>query len=130
MGRKFTTIDRNEREYIPKDWKDENDKPEQNALKFKFKPLSKRQLAEFSDNSSRMQVHSGTVILGTTSIDIEVFKVAINGWENFIVDDKEYKFKRVNGLVDEDAINILDLDIISEVSNHIIEVSKVPEQGK
>lgn len=130
MGRKFITIDRGERYYIPKDWKDENGKPEQNALKFKFKPLSKRQLAEFSDSSSRMQVHSGTIILGTTSIDIEIFKLAITDWENFIVDDKEYKFKRVNGLVDDDAINILDLDIISEVANHIIEVSKVPEQGK
>ena len=94
MGRKFTTVNRSEQEYVPKDWKNGEGKPELNALTFRFKPLNKRQLAEFSDNSSRMQVQSSTVILGTSSIDYDIFKVAITGWDNFIVDGKALPFKR------------------------------------
>ena len=129
MARKFVTIDRSERSYVPKDWIDsKTNEPEEKALTFKFIPLSKRQIAQFADSSTRM-LQGGVFLLGTSSVNIEIFKTAISGWDNFIVDGKPYKFKKGNnGLVDEEVINILDLDIIDEVALHILEVSKVPDE--
>lgn len=134
MGRKFVTIDRSEKSYVPKDWIDEKTKePEDKALSFKFIPLSKRQIAQFSDNSTRMSLASNAILLGNASVNIDIFKTAISGWDNFVVDGKPYKFKKGNnGLVDEEVINILDQDIIDEVANHILDTSKASdvEMGK
>ena len=130
MARKFVTIDRSERTYVPKDWIDLKTKePEEKALTFKFIPLSKRQLAQFADNSTRMSLQNNVILLGNASVNIEIFKTAINGWDNFIVDDKPYKFtKGANGLVSEDVIEILDQDIIDEIALHILKVSKADEE--
>lgn len=131
MGRKFVTIDRSERKYVPKDWLDNKTKePEEKALTFKFIPLSKRQLAQFADNSTRMSLNGNVLLLGTASINIEIFKTAICGWDNFIVNEKPYKYKKgTNGLVDEEVIDILDQDIIDEVALHILDVSKATDEA-
>ena len=130
MARKFVTIDRSEKAYVPKDWIDSKTKePEEKALTFKFIPLSKRQLAQFADNSTRMSLQNNVILLCNASINIEIFKTAVSGWANFIVDEKPYKFKKgANGLVEEDVIEILDQDIIDEVASHIIKVSKATEE--
>lgn len=120
MARKFVTLDMSERSYVPKDWAEEEVK-----LTFKFKPLSKRQLAQFRDNSSRMSLQNNTILLGVASINIDIFRSQICGWENLEIDDKKVSFKAVSGLVDEAVVNALPLDIIEEVALHIIEVSSV-----
>lgn len=120
MARKFVTLDMSERSYVPKDWADEEVK-----LTFKFKPLSKRQLAQFRDNSSRMSLNSNTILLGVASINIDIFRSQVCGWENLEIDDKKVPFKAVSGLVEEAVVNALPLDIIEEVALHIIEVSSV-----
>lgn len=120
MARKFVTLDMSERSYVPKDWADEEVK-----LTFKFKPLSKRQLAQFRDNSSRMSLQNNTILLGVASINIDIFRSQICGWENLEIDDKKVQYKAVSGLVDEAVVNALPLDIIEEVALHIIEVSSV-----
>ena len=131
MAREFVTVSLEERSYVPKDWKDEKGKPEAKALTFKFKPLSKRQLAQYSDNSSRLNIGSNTISLGNATNAIDLFKIAITGWDNFIVDGKAKPFKKEgNGLLDEETIEILPLDIIEEVANHILKVSKFPEEEK
>ena len=71
MARELVTVSLEERSYIPNDWKDEKGKPEAKALTIKFKPLSKRQLAHYSDNSSRLNIGSNTISLGW----IEVFMI-------------------------------------------------------
>ena len=45
----------------------------------------------------------------------------------FFIDDsgKEIKIKITNGLIDENLINIFPLDIIEEVSSHIVTISSV-----
>lgn len=120
MARKFVTLDMSERSYVPKDWAEDEVK-----LTFKFKPLSKRQLAQFRDNSSRMSLHSNTILLGVASINIDIFRSQVCGWENLEIDDKKVQYKAVSGLVDEAVVNALPLDIIEEVALHIIEVSSV-----
>ena len=131
MAREFVTVSLEERSYVPNDWKDEKGKPEAKALTFKFKPLSKRQLAQYSDNSSRLNIGSNTISLGNATNAIDLFKIAIVGWDNFIVDGKAKPFKKEgNGLLDEEAIEVLPLDIIEEVANHILKVSKFPEEEK
>lgn len=120
MARKFVTLDMSERSYVPKDWADEEVK-----LTFKFKPLSKRQLAQFRDNSSRMSLNSNTILLGVASINIDIFRSQVCGWENLEIDDKKVTYKAVSGLVEEAVVNALPLDIIEEVALHIIEVSSV-----
>lgn len=120
MARKFVTLDMSERSYVPKDWAEDEVK-----LTFKFKPLSKRQLAQFRDNSSRMSLNSNTILLGVASINIDIFRSQVCGWENLEIDDKKVQYKAVSGLVEEAVVNALPLDIIEEVALHIIEVSSV-----
>jgi len=120
MAKKFVTVSRDEREYIPEDWKQDD-----NPLKFKFKPLSTRQLAKFADSASRMNINESTIILGTASTNIDVFRTAVSGWENFIVDDKEYPFKKAsNGLIPEEVVDIIGGELVDEVANHILEQSR------
>ena len=120
MARKFVTLDLSERSYVPKDWAEDDVK-----LTFKFKPLSKRQLAQFKDNSSRMSLNTNTIVLGVASINIDVFRSQVCGWDNLEIDDKKVNYKAVSGLVDEAVVNALPLDIIEEVASHIIEISTV-----
>lgn len=94
MAREFVTVSLEERSYVPNDWKDEKGKPETKALIFKFKPLSKRQLAQYSDNSSRLSISSNTILLGNATNAIDLFRASITGWDNFIVDGKAKPFKK------------------------------------
>ena len=55
--------------------------------------------------------------------------MAIVGWDNFIVDKVARIFKKdASGLVEEEVIDILPLDIIEEVATHIVKVSKFSEE--
>lgn len=132
MAREFNTLTLDEREYVPKDWIDaKTGKPELNAFKIKFKPLNKRQLASFVDNSSRLSISTNTIILGNASNCIDVFKVAVTGWENCINRGEAVVFKKDSALlVDDSLIEIIDLDIIEEVANHIIKISRFPEDAR
>ena len=72
-----------------------------------------------------MSLNSNTILLGVASINIDIFRSQVCGWENFEIDDKKVPFKAVSGLVEEAVVNALPLDIIEEVALHIIEVSSV-----
>jgi hypothetical protein len=129
MARQIATVSRDVREYTPKDWLDENEEPELSALKFKFKPLSKKQLATFSDSSTRLQISTNSIMLGNAENMINIFRVAVVGFENLIVDEQPVPFKKdTAGLVHEDIVELLPLDIIEEVGNHIVLVSKASEE--
>ena len=132
MAREFVTVSLEERSYVPNDWKDEKGKPEAKALIFKFRPLSKRQLAHYSDNSSRLNIGSNTISLGNAVGNLELFKASITGWDNFLdKDGKEIKFKRdSSGVVAEELVECVWEDVIQEVANHILKVSKFPEEEK
>lgn len=131
MGREFVTLSLEERTYIPKDWIDSKGEPEANAFKVRFKPLNKRQLAAFIDNSSRLSINSNTIILGNAVNSIDVCKTALTGWENFIVDGEKVNFKKDSALLVEDSLlENIDLDIIEEIATHIVKVSRFPEIEK
>ena len=128
MARELVTLSRDVKVYTPKDWLDDKGAPETGALVFKFKPLSKRQLAVFSDNSSRLSLQSNTILLGNAANYIDVCKMAITGWDNLIISGTNKPFEKdSNGLVSDDIIEDIPLDIIEEVAAHIIKVSKFPE---
>ena len=130
MAREFVTVSRDERTYVPKDWKDEKGEPEKGALTFKFIPLSVRQLANFQDSSSRMSLNSSTLLLGNAGVHIDVFKMAISGWDNYLVDKEAVVYKKDGTGVKESLVEPLPLDIIEEVASHILQVSKFPEDNK
>ena len=132
MAREFVTVSLEERSYVPNDWKDEKGKPEAKALTFKFKPLSKRQLVHYLDNSSRLNIGSNIILLGNVVGNLELFKVSVIGWDNFLdKEGKEIKYKKdASGLVAEELIEYIWEDVIQEVANHILKVSKFPEEEK
>lgn len=130
MGRKVSKISREVQEYIPKDWKDEKGNPEENPFTVSFKPLSKRQLAGFQDNSSRVSIGSNAILLGNATGNINVFKEAVVGWKNLIAEDEEGKETELKyekdalGNVKDSIIEDIPLDLIEEIAGHILETSR------
>ncbi len=131
MAREFVTLSLEERSYTPKDWLDSKGEPEPNAFTVKFKPLNKRQLAVFIDNSSRLNINSNTIILGNAANSIDVCKTALTGWDNFIVDGEKVNFKKDSALLVDDALlENIPLDVQEEIATHIVRVSRFPEIEK
>lgn len=122
MALKIATLDlTTERVYTLK--ADEN---EDVKTKFRFKPLSKRQLALHKDNSSRMNLQNNSFYFGNSASALDIFKSQVTGWENILDDSgKEVKIKITNGFIDETLINGFPLDVIEEVVAHIISVSSI-----
>lgn len=126
---KFATVTRTEVTYVLQEDLDEKGKPVKGSLEFTLKPMSKKQIANYQDSSSRMNVFNNTILLGNASNEIDLFRSNVVGMKNFIVDGEDYPFKRENNLVDEKIVDILPLDIIGEVAREIIRVSTVSEDA-
>ena len=102
-------------------------------FKVKFMPLSQKQLARFADSSTKLDVQTGKILLGTSEIEYEVARLAITGWENLIVEGSEVVFKKgYDGKVDEALVEDIEgfFDILVEVGKHILMVSRYPEMAK
>lgn len=132
MAREFTknfaTTTRDNFKYVLKEDLDDKGKPKKGSMEFLLKPMSKRQLASFQDASSRMNVINNTLILGNATNELELFKTNVVGMNNFIVDGEPFIFKKDNyNTVDDEIIDLLPLDIISEVAKEILRVSLIPE---
>lgn len=128
MARQFSkpaTVSRENISYFLAEDIDEKGKPAKGALEFILKPMSKKQLANYQDSSSRMNVFNNTILLGNSANEIDLFRSNVVGMKNFIVDGEDYAFKRENNLVDDKIIEILPLDIIGEVAREIIRISTV-----
>lgn len=131
MAKNYVTVDRSERVYVVKDSLDINGKPEKDALSFKFIPLSKRQLAAFQDSSTRMNISSNTILLGTAIVNMDVFKEAVVGFDNLCINGSIVQFKKdMSGRLHDDLLEDIPLELIEEVATHIIKVSKFPEEEK
>jgi hypothetical protein len=127
MGRKFTTVSKEEREYIPTDWLDD---PKEEQLVITYKPLSKRQLAKIEDNATKLDVSTNTMMFTNAESSLGIFQDQVTGIKNLVVNDKPMKFKKSNKRVHEDIIDALDLDIIQEVSREIVYKSKFSDEAK
>lgn len=128
MARQFSkpaTVSRENISYFLAEDIDEKGKPVKGALEFILKPMSKKQLANYQDSSSRMNVFNNTILLGNSANEIDLFRSNVVGMKNFIVDGEDYAFKRENNLVDDKIIEILPLDIIGEVAREIIRISTI-----
>ena len=127
MGRKFTTVSKEEREYIPTDWLDD---PKEEQLVITYKPLSKRQLAKIEDNATKLDVSTNTMMFTNAESSLGIFQDQVTGIKNLVVNDKPMKFKKSNKRVHEDIIDALDLDIIQEISREIVYKSKFSDEAK
>ena len=125
MAIKIVTMDLNTvRTYTPK-----SEEHEEVKTTFKFKPMGKRQLALYKDNSSRMSLQTNSFYFGNSANAIEIFKAQIVDWENVLDEkDKPIAIKITNGLVSDEQINLFPLELIEEVSNHIITVSSMTKE--
>jgi hypothetical protein len=99
-------------------------------LTFKFKLLSNLQLARFTDQATKLDIHTGKIVLGTSEAEYQIAKLCITGWENLIVEDEEIPFVPSNdGKFKDSVIEDIDglFDIITEVGRYISVISKHPE---
>lgn len=128
MAVEFKKVKRVELGYVPEAFKGTK-KP----FKIKFVPLSQKQLARFADNSTKLDVQSGKLILGTSEIEYDMARTAITGWENLVIDGKEVVFaKGYDNKFDESLIEDVDglFDIFVEVGKYISVVSRFPDMAK
>ena len=128
MALELKKVQRVEATYVPEMFKGTK-KP----FKVKFMPLAQKQLARFADNSTKLDVQSGKLILGTSEIEYEMARQAITGWENLVVDGKEVVFaKGYDNKFDESLIEDVEglFDIFVEIGKYISVVSKFPEMAK
>lgn len=124
------TVSRDAQEYILKEERDEKGKAIKDATVFKVRPLSKKQLANYQDSSSRMNVFNNTILLGNSANELELFRSNVIDIKNLLSeDDVVIPFKKDGMLVAEELIEMLPLEIISEVARHILEIS-VPSTEK
>lgn len=115
MARKIVTLDMSPKDFTPTEWK-EDEKP----WVLKVKPLSKRQLAQYKDNSSRMSLTTNSFYFGTSVSALDIFKTQVVGWENYPI-----PYKQKNGVVDDEVFESVHLDDIEETANYIIKISTV-----
>lgn len=126
--KEFKKVSRSELSYVP-----EVCIGVKKPLRFKFLPLSQKQLARFTDQATKLDVASGKLILGTSEVEYEIARTAITGWENLIVDGSEVAFKKgYDGKLDETLVEDLEgmFDILVELGKYISVVSKFPEMAK
>lgn len=111
----LATLSLKEVEYKPTEWA-MDEKP----WTVKVKPMSKRQLAQYKDNSSRMSLTTNSFYFGTSVNAIDIVKTQVTGWDNYSV-----PFKQKNGVMDDEVLESLYLEDIEEIANHIIKISTV-----
>ena len=122
------TVSRDAQEYILLSERDEKGKAIKDATVFKVRPLSKKQLANYQDSSSRMNVFNNTILLGNSANELELFRSNVVDIKNLLSeDDVVIPFKKDGMLVSDELIEMLPLEIISEVARHILEIS-VPSE--
>ena len=124
------TVSRDAQDYVLQSERDEKGKPIKDATIFKVRPLSKKQLANYQDASSRMNVFNNTILLGNSANELELFRSNVIDIKNLLADDDSViPFKKDGMLVSEELIEMLPLEIISEVARNILEIS-VPAPEK
>lgn len=120
----MATVSREVVDYVLQSERDEKGKAIKDATIFKVRPLSKKQLANFQDASSRMNVYNSTIYLGNSANEYDLFKANVTDIQNLIAyDDSVVPFKKDGTVVAESIMEILPLEIISEVAKHILEIS-------
>lgn len=123
MAREIRRITKTISRYIPVGWEDE-EKP----LTITMRVLSQREVAHWLDQSSRLDLDSNQIILGTSVLEYDIARDTIIGWENLVVDGETIYFRfGSDGKFDESLIADLDMfEIISEAGRHILGVSRLP----
>ena len=92
-------------------------------------------IADFEIVGAYTEVNDLLLCLKYKDVDIVVMDLMLKGIHGFeLIEkikhlrDKEIKIKITNGIIDENLINIFPLDIIEEVSSHIVTISSVGEE--
>ena len=66
----------------------------------------------------------------SASTNIETFQRGVTNWVNLLDENgKQIKPDKMNGMLTDDAINILPIDIITEVANVIVGITKDPDNA-
>lgn len=123
MAREIRRITKTISSYIPVGWEDD-EKP----LTITMRVLSQREVAHWLDQSSRLDLDTNQIILGTSVVEYDIARDCIIGWENLVVDGETIYFRfGSDGKFDESLIADLDMfEIISEAGRHILGVSRLP----
>ena len=116
MAKEFKRKPKEDLEYIPKIFM-EDEKP----LKFKFKTLSNKEIAQIDDKLSAYDVYDNKIITATNELNLILATDKLTGWENLEIDGEQVLFDKT--VLDE--LNIV--DELVELGNYIYIVSKYPE---
>ncbi len=109
-------------EYIPL-----SERGEEKPFTINIRPLTKREYALIEDKIAKFY-RDETMTFASASTNIETFQRGVTGWNNLLDENgKQIKPDKMNGMLTDDAINLLPIDIITEVANVIVGITKDPE---
>jgi len=114
-----------EYKYVPVSERDS-----ENPTTFVFRPLSKEEKAKLEDQLIYLNQETGEMRVSNASFMLGVIKLALKKVENVDVGDgklKEYDF--TNTEVSDEFLEMLPDDIIQELANVILAVSKDPQNA-
>ena len=88
-----------------------------------IRSLSTLELLALKDTLTSLD-HLGTPIVQAGRFDIDVCSLAIQSWENLLdADGNAVAITRFNGKVDIKSLNLLPIEIISEIAEQVITIS-------
>jgi len=104
------------------------ERAEEKPFTVTFKRLDNKTFAKIEDNLTKFTNGGEEAFIQSGTFAYQVFKNAVTGWKNlFDENDKEIKpkFNQAGQLLDE-SINLLPADIVAEVAQIIVSVTKDP----
>jgi hypothetical protein len=95
----------------------------------KIKRIDARSFAKLEDGLTKINQEDSTISFASGSFNWNVVKRGVLGWSN-VTDENGalLKFKKdANGFMDDSSIEVLPLDIISEIATTIASITRTPE---
>ena len=110
--------------YIPLE-----ERGEEKPTTFTFRLLTKEEKAKLEDKLVKVN-QDETINISNSSYILGAFRLCVDKVENFI-DEKgaEIPVRKSGGLVSEEFMNLLPDEVITEIGNVIINISKNPAQA-
>jgi hypothetical protein len=102
---------------------------DENPFTIQLKKIDSKSFAKLEDGLTKINQDDSTIMFATGSFNWNIVKRGVVGWSN--IDDekgKPVKFIRdTNGLMEDSCIELLPLEVLSEVATAIAAITRNPE---
>jgi len=94
-----------------------------------IKRIDSRSFAKLEDGLTKINQEDATISFASGSFNWSVIKRGVSGWSNVTDSDgAQVKFKKdANGFMDDSCIEMMPLDMITEVATTIASITRNPE---